>query len=1094
MEVRLLGAVEIWHGGRQTRLASPFQRCVLAVLATSPGLPVAPELLEDRVWGEQAPRKSREALYSLVSRLRRQVTEAGGALRRHDGGYVLEICPEQVDLHRARQLAAAARSAATGSGDGAGVRQAAERWREVCQLWRATPLAGVPGDWAARVREGLVQERLTWVTERFQAELQLGRHREVIGALSALHIEYPLAEPLTSLLMQALHGAGRQAEALEVYARTRERLVSEIGAEPGWALRHVHQQVLRREPDGWTPAAAPAAAPTVAAASAPAENPAQLPADVPDFQGRAAQLGQLDAALAAVGTSSSPTPPVVIEGCAGMGKTALAVYFARRVADQFPDGQLYVDLRGYAHGTPLRPREVLGRFLRALGVPPAQVPDDQDEAAAAYRSRTHGRRVLVVLDNAADAAQVRPLLPGGSGCLALVTSRDQLGGLVARQGARRVTLDVLSPPESESLLAAALQPAAVAATSAELRQLAAWCGHLPLALRITAARLTARSGHPVSAYLARLRDHDRLASFVVSEDDQTAVREAFAASYTRLPAPEARIFRLLGLAPGPDLTLPAVAALAGLPSGQAGVLLDALARMHLVAEPTPDRYTLHDLLQCYAAERADSEETVDSRRAALARLYDYYLRTCRALVELLYPHNLRLPADSMPPVAVAPPTDRRAALSWLDAERSNLVACVIDAAARGQRRVSCLLADCLRAYLQAGAHLADWQAAAETALRAADALGDPAVQAAAELSLAGLHARRGRHTQAAVHARRTAALAAGRWPEAVGAAYLSLGSVAQRTGRPDQAVSRIEQAIHYYTVAGRRAGKAAAHITLGVVLLEMGRLRAATAHARQAERMFARFGASHSQAAATGTLGEINRQRGSLDQAQRCLTEAGQRWQEIGDRFGEGNVVRSLAELHRLSGRAEAAADAAEASFRIARQVGYRRLEAEALVTLAALQRLGEPARALATSEQAVAVARDSQNRYPEVEALVALAYAYGASGAYQEAANCAQRALDLARQAGYQLLTGEALTALAVAQLGAGNPAQALTHAEAARVLLRETGGRIAAAGSLLVLAHAEVVTGRPARARDCRRQAGSLLGRVGVPARRMERVLLLR
>ncbi|MGH3758717.1 BTAD domain-containing putative transcriptional regulator, partial [Actinophytocola sp.] len=613
MELRLLGAVRLWHRGREVPLGRPRQRCVLAVLAMTPGEPVGVDQLVSRVWGEALPGDPRNVLYTHVSRLRRALAAAdpdggrdGGrsVLRRVSGGYLLDVEEDAIDLYRARRLTARARALAGRDWDGD--LRAVELMVEASRQWHGVPLAGLSGGWVERTREGLGHERLALLSDGYAARLRLGQHASVVGPLSDLLADSPMAEPVAGMLMLALYRCGRQAEALGVYARLRRQLVEALGDEPGGPLRQLHEQVLRRDPALDRPA--PTHAGRTETGDMPVTTPAQLPADVPGFAGRESDLARLDSLLA---TTEPPAAVVLsmIDGTAGVGKTALAVHWAHRVREVFPDGQLHVNLRGYAQGAPpLRPLDALARFLHALGVPAERVPSDVDEAAALYRSLLADRRVLVLLDNAAAADQVRPLLPGGGGSLVLVTSRDHLGGLVARDGARSLPLEVLTPEEAEALLRAALGVERVRAEPAEVTELARLCGYLPLALRIAAANLSGRAREPVADYVVRLQDSDRLAALAVPGDPGSAVSATFDLSYDRLPGGARRLFRRLALAPGVDVGTAAAAALTGTTTTEAGRRLAALAGAHLVDEVAHGRYACHDLLRRYAADRARRED------------------------------------------------------------------------------------------------------------------------------------------------------------------------------------------------------------------------------------------------------------------------------------------------------------------------------------------------------------------------------------------------------------------------------------------------------------------------------------------------------
>ncbi|WP_256727040.1 BTAD domain-containing putative transcriptional regulator, partial [Streptomyces acidiscabies] len=529
---------------------------------------------------------------------------------------------------------------------------------------------------------------------RADLALALGGVEDVVADLRELSTREPLHEELAGRLMLALAACGQQAAALDVFTRISGRLDADLGLQPSAALRAAHLRVLRGDvPEiSLTPpvlAALPARA-LPHAADRPV--PAQLPGPTPGFTGRADQLRQLDALLPAPGDGSHQPQGMVlaaITGTGGVGKTALAVHWAHRVRHHFPDGELFVDLRGHSAQAPVRPVEALARFLLALGVAAERIPGTPEAAADLYRTLSAERRMLVVLDNAVDPEQVRPLLPGGPGCVALVTSRDRLAGLAARDGARRIGVDMLTPEESRLLLRRTVGESRVDADLRAAADLADACGHLPLALRISAANIDHTPWRTLRDQADELREGDRLTALSVIGDRSTAVRTAFSLSYHALDAPVRRMFRLLALLPGPETGLQAAAVAMGTTTEDAARLVERLTAAHLLREHRPGRYRCHDLVALYAAERLRLEETDASRRAASDALYDWLLAAVDRCALLLYPGmRQRLPGvEDASRSAAAPPeiTDAAAAQRWLDAELPNLAAAVHQAAAEGHQ-------------------------------------------------------------------------------------------------------------------------------------------------------------------------------------------------------------------------------------------------------------------------------------------------------------------------------------------------------------------------------------------------------------------------
>jgi DNA-binding SARP family transcriptional activator len=685
MRFRILGPLRVHDGAHWISVRAAQQRLVLAVLLIEAGKVISTDQLVNEIWGELPPGTAAATVRGYVRALRR-ILGGGthGPLLTRGHGYELEVADEDVDARVFERLVDTGIRAIVG-GDRGG---ALTRLSEALALCHGHVLADVPssGTVATEITR-LEQRRLTAMEERLGALLDLGRHAEMVDELAQVVAEHPLRERLQGQLMLALYRCGRRAEALATYRGAHRIFTDELGVEPGMELRSLHQAMLSDEPH--------LAAPVRQGSQNHRVTPAQLPAEVTAFTGRESPLKQLDTLLPDEndpdGATGPPLPMIAtIVGTAGVGKTALAMRWAHQVRRLFPDGQLYVNMRGYAAGPPMRPIDALARFLPALGVPAEQVPLEVDVAASLYRSLLADKRTLVLLDNVAHSDQVRPLLPGSRGCRVLLTSRDKLGGLVARDGAVPLTLDAFDPTESMTLLTRLLGADRIATEPDAAAALTDLCGHLPLALRIAAANLTARPTRAIADYTTRLAGGDRLAALQMDDDPEAAVHAAFDHSYTTLPDDAALLFRLLGLVPGTEITAPAAAALAGLSLQQANRLLDRLARGHLIVEHSRDRYTLHDLLRLYAADLAARDGALD-RHAALDRLYDHYLSGAQFAATRLDLYASRLPV----PVA----SDHTEALAWLDAELPNLMAAISHAAAHGPHVFARQLADTLRGYL-----------------------------------------------------------------------------------------------------------------------------------------------------------------------------------------------------------------------------------------------------------------------------------------------------------------------------------------------------------------------------------------------------------
>lgn len=1070
MRFAILGALEVEAGGRQVPLRGPQQRVLLSVLLLNANRVVSTDRLVECLWNEHPPAAARSLLQGCVAQLRRTLRSdhdpGQQPLVTRAPGYCLQVAAGELDLDRFERLVAAADDPAIAGPESAALLD------QALSLWRGPALDGVALDACQADLARLEERRLEVLERRIDLELRLGRHASLVGELEVLARGNPLRERFWAQLMLAQYAGGRQAESLATYQRLRRTLVEQLGVEPGPMTRQLQAAILSGADAArlFTVAggemAAAAVQDTAPAGSddepapAPARTtPAQLPPSVVGFTGRSDYLTTLDRLLmnaddaAAVG---------VVSGTAGVGKTALVVHWAHRVRQWFGDGQLYVNLRGFAPAPPVRPIEALAGFLQALGTPAEQIPVEVDQATALYRTLLAGKRMLVVLDNARSAEQVRPLLPGTAGCLVLVTSRDRLGGLVARDGAHHLTLGVLDDDEAVALLTHMVGANRVEPEPEAAAELVRRCGRLPLALRIAAANLSVHPKRRLAEQVARLADGDRLSALEVDDDRESTVRAAFGLSYDVLDQPARILFRRLGLAPGPDVTAPAAAALADTTADQAAKLLNTLSRAHLVHQDERDRFAVHDLLCLYAAERVHQEDDAAERDAALGRLFDWYLTTADAAARLLYPDALRLPLPTTGTVAgVRRGTefaDHAAALAWLEAELVNLVATIQYAAEHGPHAVSWLLADTLRGYFMLQVLPIEWQASAGAALSAARAADVPRAQMAAELSLAGSHQRQNRDEQAIEHYHRALAVneVAG-WAEGESTALGNLGTVYMTSGRLREAADHLARALEVDRRIGWLGGQAVKLGNLGIVSRRLGRLEAAAAQLSEVRDLFGQLGSRHGEALADLNLGVVLHQLGRQQDAADQLTRALALTRELGDRASEADALNMLALIHREGGRLLQALDLAGAGLELAVDVGERHYEAEAHAVLGSVHlRLGDVARAEDHHRRALAVARTSHARDAELEALIGLADISRRHGDAERARRYADEAVALAAATGYRVLEGQALVSLANAVLDLGRNREAAGLAARAVDLQRDTGYRLGALNALVALGHA--------------------------------------
>ncbi|MFC5181851.1 AfsR/SARP family transcriptional regulator [Actinomadura harenae] len=791
----LLGPPRGWRGDTELDLGSPQQRALLTVLLLREGAPVSAPELVSAVWDGDPPPRALGTLRTYASRLRRLFEPdriAGGApevLVTVGSGYALRVPYEATDTLRFARLVTEAERA---DADGARAR-ARDLLIEALGLWRGEVLAGVPGPFAEAQRVRLTERLVAAQVARLDLDVRLGHHAEAVDELKLLISAYPLRERPRELLMLALYRSGRPAEALDVYLDARRVLVDELGIEPGAALTALHRRVLA------------ASSPTPATSA----RPAQLPGAVADFTGRTAQVDELRRVLAETGVAA-------VTGVAGVGKSALALRVAHLLRADHPDGQLFADLHG-AHERPADPHLVLGAFLKALGVAPDAVPNDLGDRTALLRRVLAGRRVLMVLDDARDAAQIRPLLPDAPGTTVIVTGRARLPAPVPG-----VDLDVFAPDESRELLVRIAGPDRVDTEPGAVRDLLEACGHLPLAVRVAAARLAARPSWTVRSLVDRLADRRRRLSELRVAD--LAVEAVFQLGYNQLTPELRRAFRLLALPDGPSFSVPAAAAVLAVPPGRAAELCGALERVSLLRSAVPGQYRYHDLLRLYARQRAEADEPAPERAAALARLVDFWLTTTRAAHLAINPGDGR--ARPRPSGAVF--ADQAAARDWMFAEAPGLLA-VIGQAARtglpGPAADLLLLTDTL---VNSGFHARACAQAAQAVIDGAAEYGDRRAEGRAHLLLGRLHyhATRFADTEAACRTALERARETGdTWTAAD--ALGRLGNSAYLRGHHDEALELGREALAAFREHGDRHGEGLTLAAMGRALLDAGHPREA---------------------------------------------------------------------------------------------------------------------------------------------------------------------------------------------------------------------------------------------------------------------------
>ena len=903
--VSLLGPVQVSISGQSVVITQPRLRALLALLALSANKVVPIPVLIDGLWQEPPSRPRERNLHAHVSQLRARLKSmepdhAQARLTTRQPGYQLQLNSDELDLAVFSAFVADGRSAATAGNPAA----AADAFRRALGLWRGQPLADVAriSDQLAAQADLLDAQRLTVLEECADAGLAAGRHTELTVELGALVDQHPLRERLRGLLMLALYQSGRQAEALARYQEGRQVLRSELGVDPGPELQDLHQRILRADP-ALAPAmpAPPPAAPIVEprqAHGAPTTIPRQLPAAVRHFAGREAELARLNGLLEQLPRRGT-VMITAIAGSGGVGKTTLAVHWAHRVADQFPDGQMHVNLRGYdPSNSPMSPAEALRGLLQALGIAAADIPDELDAQTKLYESALAGRRMLIVVDNARDAAQVRPLLPASDGCLLLITSRSALTELSASVGAVNLPLGLASHAEAEAMLAARLGEHRVAAEPEAVAEIIELCARLPLALAITAARAVTNPALPLAAFAAELRgQHGRLDALDVG-DAATNLRSVFSWSTAQIGAGAARMFRLLGLHPGPTISVPAAASLAGITRPQALELLAELADASLITAQAHGRHAFHDLLRVFAAEQAAELEPPAEQRSAIIRMLDHYLYTATKAGALIFGPGLPLP--DLGPLTdgdVRPeyPDNSREALAWFEAEHQILAAATDLAVARGLDRYAWQIPCTMTQYFRASARGLDWQALNRPALAAAQRLGDD---------------------------------------DALGRVRFSIGTHHRVYGSFDEAITELTRSMVHFQATGNRLAQAAVH--MGISMAHISRrptlrenairddAHQALTHAGQALTIYREAGDLIGQERALRDLSEHHLALGELPVAEKYCQEAIRLGVETGDRTGEVEAIATMGRISYRLGNYEAAVECYLQFLRIRREDGIR--------------------------------------------------------------------------------------------------------------------------------------------------------------------------
>jgi DNA-binding SARP family transcriptional activator len=1033
MEFRALGPIELWSAGQRQDLGPARARCVLAMLLLTPRTIVPVETLIDRLWDTRPPPKARESLSVYIARLRASLRQALGDSVQLVGrarGYVLEVDPEVVDLHQFRRLRRQA-NALTSSGD---YDHAAVLLREADGLWRGEALAGIRGDWVARMRASLEEERRAAILERVECELELGRHADLVGELRHLLAQYPLDETFIAHQMTALYWSGRPGDALSLYRETRSALIEEQGTEPGPMLGELHQRILGRDPQ----------LAVRAADQRPGRGsrPDTLPPKTAEFVGRDEELGLL------TGEHGSIPRVAVIEGMPGVGKTALAVHAARSVSGQYPDGTFYLNLHSHDPGSPsLDPAEALHRLLRMLSVPATQIPDTIGERVALWRAQLSRRRAVVILDDAAGHDQIRPLLPVAGQCLILITTRRRLSGLGS---AHTLTLDVLSIDDAITLFRRIAgedraQDVDQVATVVEL------CGRLPLAIQLTAGRVS----HDRPLRLADLIEElshspARLGGTGAASPE---VISAFDLSYGALEPDHQRLFRRLGVSPCAGVSLQAAAALGDCTLAEAEKALATLLDYHLLARAPDGQFRFHDLIRGYAAVRAARDDTEAEQRQAVGRLLDYYLHSADQADRVLHPYRRRMPVPVTHLPAASPAVGiQEDAAGWLESEWRNILQAAQHAGRHEWKQKCADLTHALADFVEIRAYWDEAISAHTLALQACRDLADPARTAQAALDLSAVSQQIGRHEASLPLAEEAAAIyrsVTDRRGEAE--ALDQIGLAHQRATRSREALAYFHEARILYRDAADRRGVAGTLSHSGIACSQLGRYPEALAHLRDALSLY----------------------------------------RKVGDRRGEAKTLNNLGRMHLYCGYHRDALEAYQRSLRIFSEIGGAQNEAILYQNIGNVHHYkGSYEEGLAACRRALAIYRDIGDLPDEADVLNDIGAIYQSAACYDEALIYHQKARLIAEEIGnlYQQLI--ALRRIADLHRGSGRYGEALDHYHTALRLAREIGDPYEEGKILEGVAESTLNTQRPHAARMVFRQALDIFERLGVPEAESARI----
>ncbi|MER5427082.1 AfsR/SARP family transcriptional regulator [Streptosporangium roseum] len=992
MEFRVLGPVGLWRDEELMPITGEKQRTLLALLVLEANKTVSIERLVTALWGMTAPATARKLLYNNLWSVRRLLTDSAVVVSRPKG-YSLQLQPGASDLDVFRIETAQARSALA-DGDYA---QASQRLHQALSLWRGPALGGTHPDFQAAEGPALEELYLTALNDRIEVDLVLDRHGDLVSELRLLVCEHPLNEKLRGQLMRVLHRLGRTAEALQEFHVSRRLFREELGIDPGKEIADIHQAILTGDSSPSLDAV------RFTPASPAIHIPRQLPVDIIRFTGREHVLKELDVLLTEEGADIAAMVISAIAGTAGVGKTALATRWGHRVSHLFPDGQLYVNLHGYSQSAPIAAPQALHLLLRGLGVATESIPQDMEEKTSLYRSIISEKRLLLILDNAKDPEQVRSLLPGSSSCKVLITSRDSLRGLAATHDVHTIRLDILADEEAQTLMIALLGEERVANDVYAVAEITRLCGRLPLAIRIASAQLVSQPSLTTREFADRLRNGNRLIDLEFAEDPQTGVRAAFELSYQNLIPAVRRIFRLMGLHPGPDISIDAIAALAGLSEEKTSRLVDALINAHLAYREDGHRISMHDLISAYAHDRSESEDSDEDQCEALSRLFDWYLRSADTAIKVIFPGYMELDlVTNSSQESFLSFDDYDRAFSWVESEHRSMVSVITYAGSHGWLSHSWQLSLRLARFYFLKGYTDDWLTTHRVALSSVRQLKDK-INEAKVLSILGF-------------------------------AFLASDT--------EGFLAHQKQAATLYRDAGDVKGEADALGKIGIGLLRKGELSQAAEAAERALFMHQSLDNSSGEAFMLSSLAVPYLRMGRLSEALECLHKSIEVRARENIRFDESIILSRLGEVYSKMGSYSTAMDYQGQAIRIARETKNFRYEAEIINNIGvALRGQGNYVKAIEYHQKALGKISEFRDWILEVEVLNSLGETFFAAREFRESLGAYRSGLDIAIKFVDRYQEGVALRGIGDAMNALGEVEEAAYYRDRAAVIFSSIG-----------------------------------------------------